>query len=159
MKLARTAITALRVVAYCATSCAKLRVVRITTFGAGPPPGHGWPRTKTQCWLITLPVTTRCHARHGFSHSGDADRPWWSQRAAQCSGAQWTWDFIVLLALFAHLVSTLGAVAAHTGTCWSRLAHVRPCATFVALPFLWRWVRHGSFSDGRTEQRMFNALA
>lgn len=89
-------------------------------------------------------VTMKCHGTHSSSHSAGVGRPCCSQRTAQYS-AQCTWDVTVLLAIIAHLVSTLGAVA-HTSTSLSGLAYVRARAAFVAQPFLWRWVRHGSFS-------------
>jgi hypothetical protein len=123
MKLAGMASTALPVVACRATSIGKVRVVRLPTAAAGPPPGHGWPRTKTQCWLMVngALVTTRCHGRHGSSHSTGVGRPSCSLRAAQCSGAYWTWDLVVRLALPAKLVPTLDAVA-YTSTSRSGLA-------------------------------------
>jgi|ERR1700722_2787194 hypothetical protein len=122
MKLADMAIIALLVAADRATFISKSRVVNVPT-AAGPPPGHGWPRTKTQYWLMVngALVTTRCHGRHGSSHSTGVGRPSCSLRAAQCSGAYWTWDLVVRLALPAKLVPTLDAVA-YTSTSRSGLA-------------------------------------
>ena len=100
---------------------------------AGPPPGHGWPSTKTRCLLMMLAVvkgvlvTTRCHARHSSLHSAEVDRPWWSKTVTQCSGAHWTWDLVVRLALLAELVSTLPVVGAYTGTSLNYVVCVRAC--------------------------------
>jgi hypothetical protein len=104
-------------------------------------------------------VTTGCHGRRDSSHSAVIGRPCCSQRAAQRSAAQWIWDLVVRLAKPAKLVSTLRVVGADTRTRRSGAVYVRAFEAYMALPFLWRLVRHGSFSDGRTERRVFDALA
>jgi hypothetical protein len=166
MKLATsTALTAPPVAADRATSIGKLRVVHIFAAMACPPPSHRWPRTKTQCWLMIQAAatgalgTTRCHARHGTWHSANVDRRCSSPKAAQCSGAHWVWDIVVLLTPRAHYVPTLPVVGAYTSTGRSGGACLRPCITYMALPHPWSSVRHRWFSDSGTEQRMFDALA
>jgi hypothetical protein len=127
----------------------------LPTVAAGPPPGHGWPRTRARCWLMVS-------GAHGSSHSAEVGRPCCSRRAAQCS-AQCTWDLVVRLALpakrvpVAKPVPTLDAVA-NTSTSRSGRGYVRARTAHVALPFLGGSVRHGLFSDGRTERRIFDAL-
>jgi hypothetical protein len=165
MKLAiNTALTALPVAATRATPIGKVRVVHVLAGRAYPPPGPGWPRTKTQCWLIQTAGagalgTTRCHARHSSWHSVGIDHRCSSPKAARCSGAQWVWDIVILLAPRAHLVPTLPVVGAYTSTGRSGGACLRPCITYMALPYPWSSVRHRWLSDSGTEQRMFDALA